>query len=198
MKEIFKTYQFSDDNAVIIEDAYWLLGNLACDCAKARDQFLDAKFLQHVSFLLSDKEFKLLPKTINILAYVISRFVQPKITNSADLDLFGCVLEPLKALLFVEESDTVDLALMSYSKLFTYASFRSQMYMDLTHPEILKQVVEIGTRSNEVTLKNVLRVLCDIFAGSNENIHLLVEYGVAEVILDATMDASRNLDKEVI
>ena len=74
MQDIFKEYPFSEDTSEIHENAYQLLANLASDDAKPRDEFINAKFLEHIAYLLGSSEISLRRRTINKLAFAIVSF----------------------------------------------------------------------------------------------------------------------------
>lgn len=195
MEDIFKTYPlYTLDTCTIHENSYFLLANLASDCPKARDQFIKAQFLEHISYLLTAKDVELKPSTVNILSYAISRFTSLQILNLRD---YECLVIPIEALLHTDDGETLNYTLRALSKLLGYAPITSQIYKSLSDQNIIKVVLDIAKSPKGIHLENTLKCLCNYLAGPDPTIEYLLSNEICEILLDAKLDVYKNLDAQI-
>lgn len=108
MQNIFEEYPFDDKVYEIHQNAYQLLANLAVEKEEIRDEIVEAKFIEYIAYLLESREIFLRPCTINRLAFAVKNFTDFKIKKTSILERFECIVNPLEALLYQDDSDTVE------------------------------------------------------------------------------------------
>lgn len=197
IQEIFKEYPYNEDNAIIHENVYWILGNLAADRVKVRNVFFSEKFIQHIAYLLTEEDLKVEKSTLRTLTYVLSRFLLDKCDRN-DLEHFNCIVKPLYTLLFIKDDDVIEHTIFCYSRLLSYTGVNSHLFNEIVTSEFIRQLLKVGNTHVTAIQKYTLRTIWNILAGDNELLKELVECDVWEILQDAVMDKTKNLEKEVL
>lgn len=198
IEEVFTAYPYSEEDIDMIVESHWLLGNLCADSIQVRDKFLESKFLEHISYLLTDKEIKLYSESIKNLAYVIKCYLSQKVYSMHKVEKFEWLVDPLKALLFVKSIETIDYAILSIAYILENANSNSRIFTDLCWDEVMRKIIEIGLENSKSSLKNVLRAVWNMISGPKKNVKKLIEFNLIDLIVDSKLDITLNVDNEVL